>query len=82
MIILNNAVESIYAYNYVKVATIGTYPKEVDKSKGMQHVVGQFIDQIEILKNNSVRHASLYSHITNNKLYNRFEGGEGYRNDK
>ena len=38
------AIRGIEAANYVKVATIGSYPGIVDKSKGMQHVVDQIIE--------------------------------------
>jgi hypothetical protein len=36
----------------------------------------QIFDQIQILKNKGVRHASIYSHIPDHLLYNRFENGE------
>ena len=35
------AIRGIEAANHVKVATIGSHPGIVDKSKGMQHVVDQ-----------------------------------------
>ncbi|MBA7587841.1 hypothetical protein ES708_29886 [subsurface metagenome] len=37
-------IRGIEAANYVKVATIGSHPGIVDKSKGMQHVVDQVIE--------------------------------------
>ena len=38
------AIRGIEAANYVKVATIGSHPGIVDKSKGMQYVVDQVIE--------------------------------------